>query len=366
MFGILSVNIWYFASAAVNVGVEPDWAAADQSAYALSGLLFEAKSYVLFAFLFGYSFVLQDGPHFVRRMRRRMAALIVIGLVQAVLFWPGDILVLYGLLGFVLITMRDLTPRRALVRGVRLTVLAAGICLALGLADGMLGGSEDGTGNAADAVEQALSGYTGGVVDVLSSNLAAYPFVLLLVLLAQGLPAFGAMLAGLAAGRVGLFSDADAMAAVWRRLWPWAPILGAFGAVLNAAGRSLNAPGADLIIFGVTLITAPMLTATYVALLLGWLRSRPGSAILNAIAAIGRLALSNYLFQSVAMALIFTGYGLALMDDLSAAQTWLAIIGIYLLQAVASVLWVRRHRYGPAEWLLRRWTLGEARPRSTV
>jgi uncharacterized protein len=60
--------------------------------------------------------------------------------------------------------------------------------------------------------------------------------------------------------------------------------------------------------------------------------------------------------QSLVLAWLFTGYGLALMDRVSAVQTVLIVIGIFTAQAALSAWWLRRHRYGPAEWLLRRWT----------
>jgi uncharacterized protein len=60
--------------------------------------------------------------------------------------------------------------------------------------------------------------------------------------------------------------------------------------------------------------------------------------------------------QSVLLAVLFTGYGLAWLDQVSAVQTVLIVLAIFTVQVLASAWWLRRHRYGPAEWLLRRWT----------
>lgn len=364
MLGILSVNIWFFAVAAINAGASPDWGgAADQLAFAISTLLFSTKSYVLFAFLFGYSFVLQEGPDFVRRMRRRMLALIVIGVLHAVLLWRGDILVLYGVLGFVLIAMRELPPRRAFVGGAALMLLTGGLELALGVVLWLLVGDEASASTIpADFIDGVRAAYTGSAGEVVLANIAGYPATLLLILLLQGLPALGAMLVGLAAARSRLFTDQQALTRVWRRLWPWAPVAGVAGAVLYTAASQVDDGALLLVAFGITTLTAPLLTATYAAALLAWHRRRPDSVVLLGLAATGRLALTNYLFQSVAMAAIFTGYGLALMDVVSGPQIWLVIGGIYTGQVVGSTLWLRHHRYGPAEWAMRRWTQGARRP----
>ncbi|MEW1848048.1 DUF418 domain-containing protein, partial [Nonomuraea angiospora] len=75
--------------------------------------------------------------------------------------------------------------------------------------------------------------------------------------------------------------------------------------------------------------------------------------IARALAAPGRMAMSNYLAQSLICSLIFTGYGLALVDRVSPPLEVLIALGVFVCQVFYSHWWLKRHRYGPVEWILR-------------
>jgi uncharacterized protein len=86
----------------------------------------------------------------------------------------------------------------------------------------------------------------------------------------------------------------------------------------------------------------------------------PGKRLIALLAPVGQMALSNYLLQSIVCTLIFYGYGLGLSGSLGAAQGLLLTFVIFGLQIPLSHFWMRRFRYGPAEWLWR--TLTYMRP----
>ena len=71
------------------------------------------------------------------------------------------------------------------------------------------------------------------------------------------------------------------------------------------------------------------------------------------LAAVGRTALSNYLFQTMICTTIFYGQGLGLFGRVSRVQQALFVAGIWVVQIVVSSLWMNRFRFGPAEWLWR-------------
>src|SRR5262249_18072180 len=78
--------------------------------------------------------------------------------------------------------------------------------------------------------------------------------------------------------------------------------------------------------------------------------SRPWSRrLLAPLAPLGRMALSNYLMQSILATWIFYSYGLGLYDKISPIEEIPIVIGIYGAQIVASGWWLRRYRFGPAE-----------------
>lgn len=94
------------------------------------------------------------------------------------------------------------------------------------------------------------------------------------------------------------------------------------------------------------------------------LASRPGvlGSVLSRLAPVGRLSLSNFLLQTLICVTLFYGYGFRLFGKVSPWQWILLVLVIYLLQVWISTLWLRRFRFGPAEWLWRTLTYGKLQP----
>jgi uncharacterized protein len=110
-------------------------------------------------------------------------------------------------------------------------------------------------------------------------------------------------------------------------------------------------------------------TASFVPLAMGFtagllllLRSPSVRNAAAPLAAIGRMALSNYLAQSVILSLLFYGYGLGLSGRVGSAPAVLIGLIIYGTQALCSLWWLQRYRFGPVEWLWRSLTYGKWQP----
>jgi uncharacterized protein len=73
----------------------------------------------------------------------------------------------------------------------------------------------------------------------------------------------------------------------------------------------------------------------------------------RSLAAVGQLALTNYLMQSVITSIIFYGDGLALFGTLERYQLYYIVAGIWIFQLICSPIWLKYFQYGPAEWLWR-------------
>ena len=82
----------------------------------------------------------------------------------------------------------------------------------------------------------------------------------------------------------------------------------------------------------------------------------------SALAAVGRMALTNYLMHSLIALFIFTGAGLALVGQLGRAQLYLIVLAIFVFQLVLSPWWLRHYLFGPVEWLWRTLTYGKRPP----
>ena len=97
----------------------------------------------------------------------------------------------------------------------------------------------------------------------------------------------------------------------------------------------------------VSVVSAPFLSAAYVATLVRLMHTTRGAWVRTALAPVGRIALTNYLGQSLAGLLLFTGIGLGLAGRVSPPLLLVLAAAIFILQAVLSAWWLRRHRYGP-------------------
>jgi uncharacterized protein len=97
----------------------------------------------------------------------------------------------------------------------------------------------------------------------------------------------------------------------------------------------------------------------YIGIIMLIAKSGRFESVLRPFAAVGRTALSNYLFQTIAATVIFYGYGLGLFGQVERIGQLLIVFGIWSVQLVVSPIWLRYFRFGPAEWLWRSLTYGQ-------
>jgi uncharacterized protein len=374
LLGILLVNIHLMRGPDIwriiaGEAIEPT-GTANRVVAALTGWLVAGKFISSFALLFGVGAALiagrakAAGRHPRGVLVRRYLWLMVFGLAHMVLLFPGDILFLYGLAGLLLVLFLD--ARTATIRGWAIGLVAVPALLAalLAAAGAAVGGGTDLSADpfrsfAATRGDQALAAFVdGNYLDVVvanvwqaavvqSSQLLVLPWVLALFLV------------GYLVGRAGWVDDLAA-----RR-----PSLERAAAVGLLVGLPLNLPlaasgplGTDgpaaeavvsepLLAFAVSIaqfVGAPLLAVGYLAsATLVFLRigaPRP-------LAAVGRMALSGYLLQSLLALLVFAGLGL--YGQLAMATSLVAVAGIWLVLLVVSTWWTGRFRFGPAEWAWR-------------
>jgi uncharacterized protein len=251
----------------------------DQAVSAVVDAAFVGKFFVLFSFLFGYSFTLQLGAAAraqtpaAPRLRRRSAALFAIGVVHAALLWFGDILTLYAALGLLLVALRNITPRTA--------VTAAG-CILLAFAALQFLMTSGGGGNAEMPFDvQALEGYRGDPQDTLAAQLTIAPFFAVVIWFTQGPPALAMFLLGLAAGKHRLLEDMPALAQWLPRIQWTGFLVGGSVAIWSVlAAEGAQPPG---YVGALTAFTNPLLSAAYVATLLRLTQRPVGARLLAAL-----------------------------------------------------------------------------------
>jgi uncharacterized protein len=325
-------------------------------------LLFETKFYLLFSFLFGYSFTLQmqsaerDGKPFAPRLLRRLVGLWVLGLLHGVLLFHGDILTTYAVLGGVLLVLRrrgDVFLTRCAIGLVVTTSLVwAGFGYLLALSGVPLD-----TRAAFVEAASALAAYRGTPATVVAQHLRELSEIWVVIGLVQAPTALAMFFAGFIAGRRRLFANVEAHRALFKRLIAWGVVVGLPGAVFYAwPSVRLNDSVREIYSLSVGLLTAPFMTAAYAAGLMLLFQTSRGRMLADMLAPAGRMALSNYLLQSLVCAWIFLAYGLRLIGTVGPLATFAFAAAIFATQLMLSRWWMNRFAYGPVEWLLRAFT----------
>ncbi|WP_327130316.1 DUF418 domain-containing protein [Streptomyces sp. NBC_01343] len=369
--GILLVNITFMASAYRGSGVDdPAFGSALDTAVRFGTEVFlEAKFYLLFSFLFGYSFTLQiasakrDGAAFLPRFLRRCAGLFALGLCHAVFLFPGDILTTYAVLGLVLLSVHRIRPRTAVRAAfVLLGVTAVAYVMLAALLAAAGGGGID-TAAVTEQGRQATEALRGGAGSVIAAHLRQLPDVVFMLAFFQAPAAFAAFLLGLAAGKRKALTDPARHLPVLRRLQRTGFTIGVAGGLVWAhASQAYPGTTYQLVAVAVDVVTAPLLAAAYGATVLRMLAGPRGPGLAATLAPAGRMTLTNYLTQSLVLAFVFTGFGAALVGRLTPPLVTLTALALFAAQLLFSRWWLTRHRYGPVEWLLRAVTLS-SRPK---
>jgi uncharacterized protein len=301
----------------------------------LTMVFVDQKMMALFSLLFGVGVVLfaerasAGGRPVAWPSLWRFALLLPIGLAHRAV-WDGDVLVLYALCAPVVLALRRLPAWLLAVTGVALSLLGA-VTAPVVQADVGPDGAELGDLWLVDAGEMSESVETWFFVAALGR-------------------ALGLMLLGVALYRWGVVQG-DRSDACYRRIAGWGLGLGVAVTAAGVASRVGDGWSADHALVGripTDLGTIPMALG-YLALIVLWDRS--GDEHVERFRNAGRLALTNYLSQTV-LGLTTLSW---LLGDVDLTRTGLAtwVLGVWMLQLWWSTWWLRRFRYGPAEWLWR-------------
>ncbi|MGB8694673.1 MAG: DUF418 domain-containing protein [Steroidobacteraceae bacterium] len=399
ILGILLLNILDFGlpEAYDNPTIFGGATGADFWAWATVATLFEGTMRGLFTLLFGAGVVLFTSrleraqvPDVADLHVRRMLCLILFGFVNShLLLWLGDILWEYGVVGLMLYAFRKTRARTLLVlsTAILIAVSLRGVVDVLELQSQRTAADAAQVARAAgstlskaqqdaldtwsdhlkelkpsgDQLQEEIAAMRGGFPAVFKA-VTDYAFVLrtshfyrygfaediATMLLGMALFAMGVLQGRWSARRYALLAVTG-----------YALGLLVNGLETNAVVRS----GFDVITLQWTLIATyqlgrvPMTLGHLGLVLLIW-KSGLLPAAMRRLAAVGRMALTNYLAQSVICALLFTGVGFGFYAQLPRHQLYYVVAGIWVVQLLWSPWWLARCQYGPAEWAWRSLTYG--------
>lgn len=332
-----------------SLGAAPEdtWSSFDRSLEAVAEFAIDGKFYTILAFLFGLGFSIQLGRGSedvtaIRVYRRRLAALAAIGLVHAFLLRNGDILLPYALTGFLLIPFRR--ARDAVLLGAALLALLFPYAArAAWEAAGIPMPQRPDLAGASYWIENAA-----WVRYWYETALFNWPLNLTMFLF------------GLLAGRHQLLAKLAADPRKLRRIAFVGLLVGTTFFFVRSAFVEASADGPLAVGLSYNFHCWGLSSAYATALLLA-LRSRSGAAALSPLAAIGRLALTNYLLQAAIIVPLCLAFGW--FDRFTPSTALLLALAVFaLVQLPFSLLWLRRFQFGPAEWLWRLLAYGRMPP----
>ena len=324
----------------------------------LAGLL-ETKAVSLFSLTFGIGSAIQEeraaarGIDATRFLCRRYLVLLALGLCHLWLVWNGDVLALYAICGLLILPLMRLPgPLLAMLGAAAIVVgTVVGLPIRYPTADAMR----------AQAVAATHVYGSGSPTDILVFRFretASFIVPLLVGFLPQTL---GLMLCGIAVWRSGILRRPQRFRRLVRILLGAALVIGTTATSLQlfsqSTGRTVAIPTGVFRLSGFL-----PLAFSYAAGVWLWTTSAPVAPVTLLFASMGRMALTNYLTQSVVLGFIFYGYGFGLFGRLGSAPGAVIGVGMYVGQLFFSRFWLRHYCFGPVEWLWRSITYGRWQP----
>ncbi len=342
----------------------------------------EGKFYSIFSLLFGVGFSIilsrtaQKGIQSLKIFYRRLFILILFGLIHTLLIWEGDILLLYGLIGLCLPLFRNLSDKQLLI-------LATLLILSPILFDAIKVLIKAGPGDWFFAMAQSLDKKNGVPID------DSYAFYLFKegsgwqewrnwqaagffyryeYILNSNRPVkvLGMFLIGFYAGRKGIHQHLETYQGLFKKIRNYGFTIG----IIASAGKVYfeidhksiysSAWGLmDTLFYALSVV--PLALAYVSVICLIWIKAKE-KTVLRHLAPAGRMALTNYLSQTMICIFLFYGIGLGLGTKLGPVLFYPIALVIFILQGLFSNYWFRYFNYGPLEWIWRQLTYGKRFP----
>lgn len=370
ILGILIMNIQSFSmpgAAYLNPMAYGDLTGINKWVWILSHVFADQKFMALFSVLFGAGVIIftqnaekrsgkSAGLHYSRTFW-----LLIIGLIHAHFIWFGDILVTYALCGFLVYLFRKLKPTSLLIIGILFIAVHSILYLFFGLSlefwpEASIVETRKSWLPPPEILQNEINAYTGSFSEQMTqrsqSALMLETFVFLTTFLWR---AGGLMLVGMALFKWGILAAVKSKTFYlkgWLISWLIGLPIIIYGLIQNFSndwvmeysmflGSQFNYWGSLFVAFG------------YICLIMLWVKSDLFKKMKSKLAAVGRMALTNYLMQSIICVFIFYGIGLGLFGQVERNTQIIIVLGIWVLQLLWSKPWLQKYLFGPFEWLWR-------------
>ena len=380
VLGILIMNINTFSNVFayyMNPYIYGEPSQVDLITWHLTHIFADQKFYTIFSMLFGAGIMLMvdraktkgvnaGGVHY-----RRMGWLVLFGLVHGYVIWFGDILTTYAVTGlWVYLFAINSQPKTKIIVGTVLIFLLALLMWAMGFAMEFMPEADRAQMSemfypSHDLINEETKAYQGSFLDQLQHRLMFYSQNLANAIILIGpMRIGGGMLIGMALYQLGILTAEKDN----RFYWKMATITLLTGfAFLAYDSQQLTTNNFNFSSLwnSFTLINglgSALIALGYIALFCLWFKSNTWVWLKKKFIAVGRMAFTNYLTQSLIATFIFYNHGLGLFNQLQRHEQYYIVAGIFILQLVWSDWWLKRYHFGPLEWLWRTLTYGTKQP----
>jgi uncharacterized protein len=372
LFGVFLMNLVAFAGVPIMATAQQllslPTAPFDFTLLQVLRWLFLDKANTIFAFLFGLGFYLQmqrleaRDVDFGRIYLRRLTVLLVIGCLHLVFVWSWDILHLYALAGFILFAMRRMPTRDLLGLGILFALIGRTAQKALAEFDpgghwtSLPGGFSD-----EDVLLRQRLAESGDYAGLVATffDWMFFDYFATGMIIGWLCYVLGRFMLGAWVGRHGWIERAKEFLPGWRRVRNIALLSGfvieGVAIILQWSSWVPRWPHRSFIADCIHLVGTPILATGYVATIVVGFESGVLRRWLAPFAWAGRMALTNYLLQSLVIGFVLFGIGpgLALAGRIGASALTGIVIVAFTLQILLSRWWLQNFRHGPAEWLWR-------------
>ncbi len=401
LLGILLMNILAFglpSAADGNPTVAGGASGLNLWAWILQFVLFDGKMRGIFSIMFGagvYLFIARaerNGAPAADLHYRRSLWLLLFGIVHAYVIWYGDILFPYALLALVLYPLRELPVRTLLIAaGLQFVVMTAAM-----LGDAYMTDQLRETAAKADQAAARAEKLSAEQIDAQKewkeklkdmqpdkealgkeikahqgTYLDARKFEAKEIFRGHSTPIYspylwdmlGMMLLGIALIRTGVLSGERSTGFYWLLMsagYLTGLPIGAYSVWRTIAARF--DPVETSFSFSTYELSRLGMTLGHVALLLLIARSARWTWITSKLAAVGKMAFSNYIATSILCTTIFYGFGFGLFARLERYQLYYVVVGVWAFNLIWSPLWLAHYRFGPLEWCWRSLTYWKRQP----
>lgn len=334
------------------------------------GVFFFGKMMFLFSLLFGAGVVMYGKKFEGGRLTdgwwlwyRRMGWLLAIGLAHAVFLWFGDILVWYSVCGLGAVWWaRKLSAKWLLLIGGGIYVAGSLVLTGLmGLWLLQMSGNSDAI---MQALEMEANAYLGSYWEMVRYRALYQLLVMYLLVLPFGFfwLCTGIMLAGMGLTKCGVLTGERSLA-----FYAWTAALGLgvglYGTIL--ARSLLSEHGGEhggMLFQGFGQLLGIPTSLGYMSIMILLVKLGRLRIVTGALAAVGRMALTNYLLQTVICTTLFYTHGLGWYGTVQYPELWVVMVSVWGVNIVVSVVWLRIFRFGPMEWLWRSLTYMKPQP----